>query len=176
MKRLMIIAGLLMVSVYACKPGNRQKLIGKWRAVHVENKKMDSTFMVYQNYIDSFGKGTDSATNMAMYGFTNMDSARNILRVQLDSIRAMQNASVVNTVFQFRNDSVAVLAFGPNVDSSKWYFDSHGKLVLEDLNSFGPGDKIDMDIVSLTDTALKLKFIQGPDTSMVTFHPERREE
>jgi len=172
MKRTTIILLLLAIVVFSCKKSKRDMIIGKWHAVKLENPDMDSFFIKSQAYIDTIGKGHDAATNMQLYGVANMDSMRQILQVQYDSAKLMQNNAVTNTTFNFRKDSVVILSFNGNVDSSKWYFDKAGALVLDKLNDYGP-DVIKMEIVTLADTVLKLRFIEDNATSTVTFHPER---
>jgi len=171
MKRVTICLLLLSLVVFSCKRKKRDMLIGTWHAVKLENPDMDSFFINSQAYIDTVGKGHDAATNMQLYGVANMDSMRIILQRQYDSTKALQMNSVTNTVFKFRKDSVVILSFNGAVDSSKWYFDSDGALILDQLNS-GGGDKARLEIMALSDTALKLKFQENGSNSIVTFHPE----
>jgi hypothetical protein len=147
-------------------------IIGKWHAVKLENPDMDSFFIKSQIYIDTIGKGHDDSTNLRLYGVANMDSMRHILQAQYDSAKAMQYAAVTNTTFNFRKDSIVILSFNGSVDSSKWSFDKDGELVMADLNGQNAGDKIKMEIVTLADTVLKLKFKENTSVSTVTFHPE----
>lgn len=146
-------------------------LIGNWQAVKLENPSMDSFFSKSQLYIDTVGKGNDAATNFAIYGVTNMDSMRKVLQEQYDSAKMMQAYAVSNTFFNFRKDSIVVLSFNGNVDSSKWYLDESGGLVLDELNNTAAAEKIKMVIVALGDTVLKLRFEENGAKSTVTFHP-----
>ena len=172
MKRTTILLLLLSLVLFACKRSKREMIVGKWHAYKLENPDMDSFFINSQAYIDTIGKGHDDATNIRLYGVANMDSMRHILQSQYDSAKAMQTAAVVNTIFNFRKDSVVVLSFNGSIDSSKWYFDTKGALVLDKLNGYGPGDRITMEVVTLADTVLKLRFSENNSTSTVTFHPE----
>jgi hypothetical protein len=174
MKRSIIAVVLLSLVLFSCKRNNKEAIIGKWHAVKLENPEMDSFFIKSQIYIDTIGKGHDAATNIQLYGVANMDSMRHILQGQYDSAKTMQDAAVNNTIFNFRKDSVVILSFNGSVDSSKWYFDASGSLVLAELNGYGPGDKIKMELVALSDTVLKLKFIENTSVSTVTFHPEAK--
>jgi len=173
MKRTTIFLVLLSVVFFACKRNKKEMLTGKWHAVKLENPDMDSFFMNSQKYIDTIGKGNDDSTNIKLYGVANMDSMRHILQQQYDSAKTMQMAAVTNTTFTFRKDSIVVLYFNGSVDSSRWYIDSKGALVLDKLNGYGPGEKISMDIVTLSDTLLKLRFNENNSTSTVTFHPDK---
>lgn len=172
MKQTIFYLLLLIVVLASCKGNKEQKIIGKWHAVHLENPEMDSFFINSQKYIDTIGKGNDDETNLMLYGVTNMDSLRHIMQSQYDSAVTMQLEAVTNTVFDFRADSVAILSFAGNVDSGKWYFEKEGILVLEEMSGDNAGEKVTMEIVSISDTALKLKFEENDAISTVTFHPE----
>ena len=155
---------------------NLQMLVGKWDAVLLENPEMDSFFRNSQLYIDTVGKNNDAATNLRLYGVANMDSMRVILQRQYDSTKEMLYKPVANTSFLFRDDGVAILSFHGNIDSSHWNIDSLGELILDDLNDASSGDKVNLEIISITDTALKLRFRENNAYSIVTFHPEGSRE
>ncbi len=151
---------------------NLQKLIGKWNAVHLTNPGMDSTAKLNQIYIDTLGKNNNAATNIQLYGTANMDSLKALLQVQFDSARKMRDYGVKSTSFYFGENGLAILSFQGNIDSSAWYIDSLGFLILDDLNSATKGEKVRMEIVSVSDTAMQLKFRDNGEYSVVTFHPE----
>jgi len=168
------IAYLLLLSgiLFSCKHDKKEMLVKTWHGVKLENPQMDSFFTESQMYLDTVGKGHDDASNMALYGVTNMDSLRHVMQQQLDSAKEMQMSAVKNTIFNFRKDSVVILTFSGNVDSSKWYFDTDGSLVLDELSPKQPGgDKVKMEVLALSDTVLKLKFAENGSSSTVTFHP-----
>ena len=169
MKRTTIFLLLLSLVLFSCKRSRKEMIIGKWQAVKLESPDIDSFFIKSQLYIDTIGKGHDDITNMRIYGVTNMDSVRHILQGQYDSAKAMQAASVTNTIFNFRKDSMLIISFSGNLDSSKWYFNESGALMLDELNGYGPGDKIKIEIITLADTVLKLKFMENSAISTVTF-------
>jgi hypothetical protein len=178
MKRSLLYLLLLSLIVVSCKETETKKkdrkemIVGTWRAVKLENPEMDSFFTNSQAYIDTVGKHNNVETNIELYGVGNMDSMRRVLQQQLDSAKSMQTNTVSNTVFSFRGDSIVVLSFNGAVDSSRWYFDAAGILVLDDLNGETAGDKVNMEVVALTDSVLKLKFMESDTYSLVTFHPE----
>ena len=172
MKRTTVFLLLLSLVLFSCKRSKREMIIGKWQAVKLENQDIDSFFIKSQTFIDTMGKGHDDLTNMRIYGATNMDSIRHILQVQYDSAKAIQAASVTNTTFNFRKDSMLIISFSGNLDSSKWHFNDAGALVLDELNGYGPGDKIKIEIITLADTVMKLKFIENNSISTVTFRPQ----
>ena len=160
--------------LFSCSGNKSRSLVGTWRAVKLENPEMDSFFKNSQAYIDTVGKSNDAATNIAQFGVANMDSMRHVLQGQYDSAKAMQEATVTNTVFTFRKDSVVVLSFNGAIDSSKWTFDGTKALILSDLNGSTANDKVKMEVLSLTDSALKLKFEENGSFSVVTFHPQAK--
>lgn len=169
---LAFVVALLFMSACEQKGGSKNKLIGKWHAVKLENAEMDAFFRQSQEFIDTMGRNNDDATNIGIYGVANMDSMRQVLQQQYDSAKAMQDAAVVNTVFTFRQDSMVFLSMNGNVDSSKWYMTAEGALVLQELNGQHLNSKMKIDVVSLSDTLLKLKFVDNETASTVTFVPE----
>ncbi len=171
MKKTILLVLLCTAVLYGCKHDKKSLITGKWHAVTLENPEMDSFFANSQAYIDTVGKGHDAATNIALYGIANMDSMRQLLQMQYDSAKNMQLDAVKNTIFEFRKDSVAVLVFNGQTDSTKWYFDADGVLVMEDLVG-GTGDKVTMHVLELTERQMKLKFEENNSASTVTFHPE----
>jgi hypothetical protein len=172
MFRSVIIAALVPMVMLSCKHSKRDLIIGAWHAVKLDNPEMDSFFINSQAFIDTVGKGTDAAANMQLYGVANMDSMRKVLQGQYDSAKAIQMQAVTNTVFNFRKDSIVVLSFNGATDSSKWYFDESGALVLDELATNQQAGKVKMDVLELTDATLKLKFEENNATSTVTFKRE----
>jgi len=144
-----------------------------WRASEVDSKEMDSIMNQGQKFIDTVGKNTDPASNVTLYGTANMDSLKHALQMQLDSVRMMQAESVTSTVFQFRKDSVAVLEFSGRTDSMKWQVEAD-TITLSPLNGLGSLEEVSMEIISIADTTLKLKFRENGASSIVTFHPEKK--
>ncbi len=145
-----------------------------WRADVLNNPQMDEMMMNGQQFIDTVGTQTDAGANVILYGTSNIDSLKKGLQLQLDSVKVMQQSTVQQTVFTFRKDGVAILQFNGNTDSSKWYFDDQGAIILDEMKEKGAGDKIKMEIVSLSDTALKLNFQENETNSVVTFHPDTK--
>ena len=79
--------------------------------------------------------------------------------------------AVIHTVFTFRPDHVAILSFSGAIDSSKWSFDTTGKLVLTEMSPNGPAETMSMEVITLTDSVLKLKMQENNTFSTVTFLP-----
>ncbi len=166
------VTSLLLVSLFicSCKHSKQEMILGEWRGVNFENPEMDSFFNKSQQYIDTIGKNGNPATNLELYGATNMDSIRNILQQEHDSTKMLQLNAVKNTVFTFMKDSIVVISFDGRMDTSKWRFENEHSLVMEELTGNSKGSKTTMDIVSLTDKELTLKFIQENTYSTVTFN------
>jgi hypothetical protein len=163
---------LIPLVLFSCKQNRRAMLTKTWHATNLESKEMDSILTQGQKFIDTVGKNTDSVTNVATYGTANMDSLKHELQLQLDSVKMMQAESVTSTVFQFRKDSVAVLAFQGRTDSMKWQIEVD-TITLSPLNGIGTLEEVRMEIISLADTSMKLKFRENGASSIVTFHPEK---
>lgn len=170
MKKILLLLGL-PVLLFSCKPSKKNMLLHTWHAVDLQNKQMDTILMQGQHFIDTIGQHTDAAANLATYGTNNLDSLKKQLQIQLDTVKTMQDAAVKNTVFEFRKDSVAILNFSGKVDSTKWYLDDEGNLMLDEMKEKGAGDKLKMQILALSDTMLQLQFVEGNSNSVVTFHP-----
>lgn len=174
MKRTFIYILFLSTIIYGCKRSKNEQLLGTWHVVKMENPEMDSFFVNSQRYIDTMGATKDSAVNMAVYGVTNIDSLRGVMQQQFDSAKNMQMSAVRNTVFTFLQDSISILSFSGVTDTSKWYIDKEGKLVIHKAADGALPEIVKMEILGLSDTALKLKFSEERSYSIVTFHPEKK--
>jgi hypothetical protein len=175
MRKTFIYLILISLVLFSCKRGKKELILGKWHAVKLENPSMDSFFANSQAYIDTIGKNNDPATNMSLYGATNMDSMRHLLQQQFDSAKFMQLNAVMNTMFNFRKDSIVLLSFNGSLDSSKWYFNTknENELILAQLNTekgAAPNDNVTMKVLALSDTVLKLRFEENGSASTVTFN------
>lgn len=158
----------------ACQPKKEDMLAKKWKASEVDNPKQDSFLKEQEQFIDTFGRNNDAATNIKEYGFSNVDSARASLKAAFADYKNMQQHSVENTWFNFGNNGVVVMNFSGQQDSAKWYFDNEGKLIIDEPKLKGSGNTIKMEVIKLDDTTLKLKFIDNNGTSTVTFHPDKK--
>lgn len=164
----------LPLLLVACKEKKEDIIAKKWAAASVENPQMDSMIREQQMFLDTFGKNSDAATNLAVYGITNIDSARESLRAQINDYKAMQEHGLTNTWFDFRKDGIVIMNFSGQVDSTKWYFNEDGELVLDEQKMKGAGSIVKMDVIQLTDTSLKLKFNENGMASTVLFHPDKK--
>jgi hypothetical protein len=173
MKNILIFI-LLCIFFFSCKPDRKALLTRTWRANTLDNPQMEDILVNGQKFIDTVGANTGATANMELYGTNNIDSLKIVMQMQLDSVKAMQQNTVHQTIFTFRKDGVAILQFNGSVDSSKWYFDDQGNIVLDEMKENGGGDKIKMEVLNLSDTALKLNFKENETNSAVTFHPDKK--
>lgn len=163
-----VILGLLS----ACGTQDKKAILtGKWQAVSLENAQLDSLMTEQTHFLDTFGMNTTAEQNLAMYGFTNIDSAREVLKNEMTEYIAMQDHAVKNTWFDFRKDGMVIMNFSGQSDSTKWHIDDEGKLVLDEPAQEDEMGKISMDILSLTDTMLKLQMTEQGMSSIVIFKP-----
>ncbi|PZF71005.1 hypothetical protein DN068_20085 [Taibaiella soli] len=158
----------------SCGDQKRDLITRKWQAISLENETLDKDMAEKQQFMDTVGQHTTPEMNMALYGVPNTDTIKTILRAQMDEAKMVQQYTLEHTIFEFRPDKVAVLSFGSNPDSANWYFDDEGALILDDMAMKGAGDKTKMDIVTLNDTLLKLKYTEDGITSTATFKPMKK--
>ena len=168
-----LLSGFVIVSMLtACNTQDKKEMLtGKWQAVSLENQQLDSLMMEQTRFLDTFGSNTTDIENMAMYGFTNIDSARQVLKNEMTEYMAMQDHAVKNTWFNFRKDGMVVMNFSGQMDSTKWQINDEGKLVLDEPAKQDDMGKISMDILALTDTMLKLQMTERGMSSTVVFKP-----
>ncbi|MGN6567769.1 MAG: hypothetical protein ACTHJ0_07445 [Flavipsychrobacter sp.] len=169
MKRIVI--ALVPVLLFSCQPSKKDMLVRNWHAVNLYNPELDDMLQKQQLFIDTVGKSTSPPANDSIYGFHNMDSIKVVLQKQLDSFKLMQQQTLENTYFNFKKNGQAILTFSGYTDTTKWYFDDEGALMLDELKEKGAGTSFKMIVQHLSDTALKLKFIEKDVSSIVTFHP-----
>ncbi len=168
---------LLSLLVFAASCKHRQPkdiIVGKWRSVEVRNKDKDNFFAASKLFIDTMGNNNSDEANFEIYGVTNIDSLRSELRIQFDSAYAAQMNIDTQSVFTFKDDNTVVLSFPGKSESGKWKIDEENNLILEETNSMGQTDKMNVKITSLAEDKLTLSFIREIeknifDTSVVIF-------
>ncbi|MBS1771921.1 MAG: hypothetical protein JST82_03615 [Bacteroidetes bacterium] len=163
---LFITASVVLLS---CQPSQKDLLMKKWKGFSAENKQIDSMMRERENFLDTFGKNNDAATNLAMYGIANVDSVREINLALISESRKMQQHNVENTYLEITKDGLAIMSYSSEQrDSSKWRLDKN-MLHMHDIRD--TSIHIEMEILSLNDTMLKLKYQDNNGTSTVTFKP-----
>lgn len=172
MKKIVLLCFAATVALGSCKTNDKKSLItGKWQAVSLENTGLAEMMKQQGDFLDTFGKNNTPEQNMAIYGFTNIDSAREILKQEMVEYMAMQDHAVKNTWFDFKKDGTVVMNFSGQVDSTKWRIGDDGKLVLDETSAAANGEKITMEILYLTDTLMKLQMNEQGMNSTVIFKP-----
>ena len=175
MKKTFVYVMAVPVLLTACqmKRNKKDMIVGQWQASRLENAQMDSGLILGQKFIDTVGKNSDAATNFKVYGTSNMDSLRHVMQQQLDSMKIAQDEAIKNTIFNFRKDGMAILTFSGRTDSAKWHYDQEGNSIVLDITQGQDNTKLNMDVAAISDTVLKLKFVENGASSTVTFHPKR---
>lgn len=169
--RIVLIGMVVVLGLSSCQAQNKEKLLTrKWQAISLESEGLDSMMAEQRRFLDTFGRNTTDEENMAMYGFSNIDSARSLLQKEMDDYMAMQDHAIKNTWFEFRKDGMVVMNFSGQEDSTKWHINDEGILVLEESAGSNPGG-ITMNILSLDDNNLKLQMTEQGMSSTVVFKP-----
>lgn len=163
-------ASVLIASCSQTKD-KKQLITGKWQAISLENPKLNELMKEQTNFLDTFGRNNTDAQNMEIYGFSNIDSARQILKQEMVDYMAMQEHAVKNTWFEFKKDGKVVMNFSGQIDTTTWHINEQGVLLLDETGDNGGEEKIKMEIVSLTDTMMKLQMSEQGMSSMVIFKP-----
>jgi hypothetical protein len=169
MKQLIIPAISLALLLTACGNSKEKMLQHKWQAVKLDNAELDRQLAEKQQIMDTIGAHTTPEMNLQLYGHSNADTLKAMIAAEIDESRLMQQYFLDHTSFEFRKDKIAVLVFGGEPDSANWYFDEEGALVLDDMKLKGSGDKTKMEVVSLTDTTLQLRYTENGITSVASF-------
>lgn len=169
MKQLIIPVLFATLLLGACKQSKEDMLTGKWQAVKLESQEFDRQLEENKHVMDTIGSHTTPEMNQQLYGESNTDTLKARISAHIDETRMMQQYFLDHTSFEFRKDKVAVLVFGGEPDSASWYFDEDGALVLDDMKLKGTGDKTKMELVSLTDSSLQLRYTENGITSVASF-------
>lgn len=172
MKKILLLSVVVSVTMASCSTQDKKSLItGKWQAISLENPKLVALMEEQTSFLDTFGKNNTDEQNLSIYGFTNIDSAREILKQEMVDYMNMQDHAVKNTWFDFRKDGTVVMNFSGQIDSTKWYISDEGMLMLDEATTGNNPEKIKMEIMSLTDTMLKLQMNEQGMSSTVIFKP-----
>ena len=171
---LIVPAILVCLTLPSCKESGGRKLIGEWQEVAVINPQLEEAIQEQQVFSDTVGSNTTAEQNKALYGTDNIDNMRASLKINLDSFRQAQYEAVKATRFDFREGGLLYIHSMDGVDSSDWYLDEDGALILDEAKLKGSGNKIRMEIAELSDTLLKLKFTEQYLTSTAVFKPVKK--
>lgn len=164
------LAWTLLLLAASCKPGREDVLARKWQEVSIRNEQI-AKMEEQQAFLDTLGTHTTPAENIRLYGSSNIDSYKAVNQAFIDQYRSAQQEIVRNTWFDFRKDGVVYLHSGNGPDSAAWYFEEDGALVLDKLKLKGTGNNIRMEVLTLNDTSLKVRFELNHLTNEASFVP-----
>ena len=165
---------LCILGFSSCKESADRKLVGEWQEVAVLNPQLDEAVHKQQVFADTVGSSTTAEQNKALYGTDNIDTMRAELNTNLDSFRKAQFFAIKATRFDFREGGLLYIHSMDGVDSSNWYLDDDGALILDEAKLKGTGNKIRMEVAELSDTLLKLQFTEQYLTSTAVFKPVKK--
>ena len=172
MKNILLGGIVVVLAATSCQTQDKKKLLArKWQAISLESPGLDSMMAEQRRFLDTFGKGNTDEENIAMYGFSNIDSAREMLTNEMTEYLAMQDHAIKNTWFEFRKDGVVIMNFSGQVDSTKWHINDEGALILEEPAESSEAGNIKMDILSMSDSGLTLQMNDRGMSSTVIFKP-----
>lgn len=172
MKKTMLGFAVVLLVMGSCNTNDKKTMItGKWQAVSLDNPHLAKLMDEQKQFLDTFGKNNTTEQNIEIYGFSNIDSAREANMVEMEEYMAMQDDAVKNTWFEFRKDGIVLMNFSGQVDSTKWHIDDKGALILDETNTGSTSGEIKMEILSLTDSMLQLQLNDQGMSSTVIFKP-----
>ena len=173
LSNLFVFAALLLFAV-SCKEERSEQLIGLWQEVAVINPEIDNAIRSQEAFADTVGKSTDAKQNLSLYGTDDIEAMRVALRSNLDSFRQSQARSMSATRMEFRKDSMMYIHTMDGKDSSKWYLDEDGALIMDVAALKGGDNKIRMEVLHVSDTSLKLKYTENLISTTSVFKPAKR--
>lgn len=175
MKHLLYLLAVSIVLMASCTTSRDKQLLGKWKAIQMESPRLDQEIKDAQLFIDTVGKNTTSAQNKELYGVENMDSVRDIMKEQIDLTIKEQKRMIDSTWLNFLQNGIVASNFGaPQPDTINWYLDEEGALILDEMKMKGGGDKVVMEILTLTDDTLRLRFNENGYSSTATFMRDKK--
>ncbi len=165
---------ILLTAFAACKPDPKSQIIGLWQEVDIKNPQIDEAMEQQHQFLDTVGRGMDSASAAQLYGVANIDTFKKSIRTNLDSFKRAERKAVTETWFDFHKDGLVYLHSQEGIDSAKWYFDDDGALMLDEQALKGGGAKIRMEVLALNDTALRLNHKEQYLNSTAEFRRVKR--
>jgi len=175
MKQTVVLAALCSFLLFSCKPGKKKMLIGKWNATAIENPYVDSGLMMEKQMLDTLGKTTTPEQNLALYGTKNIDSLKQDQYAKLDTMINRQQFVTNNTWFQFNEDGSAVLHYGDmDAITTSWHLNDSGKLLLDVIEKSSFANNLDINIILLTDSSLRIQQVKNEVSNYISFTKERK--
>jgi len=170
MKYPLYLLAACLVWLASCTSSHNKQLLGKWKAIQMESPRLNQEIQDAQLFIDTVGKSTTATQNKELYGVENMDSVREIMKEQIDLTLKEQKRMIDSTWLNFLPNGIVASNFGaPKPDTINWYLDEEGALILDEMKMKGAGDKVVMEIVTLKEDTLRLRFNENGYSSTATF-------
>lgn len=170
MNRIVVVFSLLVLFAACNTKDKKAQIVGKWQAVDMDNPQLMLMMDEQRAFLDTFGINNTEQQNIDVYGFSNIDSARKVLQEEMDEYMKMQDHAIQNTHFEFRKDGMLIMDFSGQVDSTQWDLDEQNMIVLKVLE--GEEEPVNLEVLSVSDTLLKLALKEQGMSSVVIFKPE----
>lgn len=161
------------VIIASCKPSREDQIIGLWQEVNIKNPQIDEAMEQQMLFLDTVGLHTDSAANLTLYGYANIDTFKKAVKTNIDSYKKAQSKSITETWFDFHKNGIVYLHSEDGTDSAKWYFEDKA-LILDEQKLKDGGATIRMDVLALDDTALQLQYNEKSISSIASFRRVKR--
>ncbi len=158
----------------SCKQKREDIIARKWQEVAMTNAQMDEVMRSQKAFIDTVGMHTTTAENMRDYGVTNVDSFKRLLQMNMDSFSAAQKRAIDATIFDFRPGGIVYMHTDGGLDSAAWSFEEDGMLLLDEQKLAGVGTQLHVEVITLTDTVMNLKFMENNSSSNAIFKPAKK--
>jgi len=175
MKRIVCYLAICSFLLLSCSTGKKKLLVGKWNAVSIENPSMDSFLVLEKHMLDTLGKSTSREQNLELYGTTNVDSLKKDQLSKLDTMQARLQFVTNNTWFQFNGDGSAILHYGDMASiNTSWEFGDDGKLLLDVIEKSNFANNLNINIIALTDSTLRIQQVKNEVSNYISFTKQRK--
>jgi hypothetical protein len=162
MNKIFLISILICILGASCQSSNQQLLVGKWKAVSLQNPTMDKEIAKAILDIDTFGNTDISITNAV-----NIDSFKAMRKQLLQQDIADQKKALQEISYTFSDKGIAYISDGVGIDSAIYTIEENNILKIDAPALTGVGDLQLFTITSLSDTQLTLQMAVGNDTSQM---------
>lgn len=159
------------ILLFAACNGTGSPIEKKWQAQSIEDRLFDQLMKEQAAFLDTLGTHTTAAENMELYMTNNVDSLHDILLLNMKEAGNKQKEKVAQLWYHFMSDSILVMHTRKGTDTAKWYFDTENILLIEANELAGMGNPFRLEILTLTDTLLRLQSASGNNSITTTFVP-----
>ena len=156
---------ITLVFLVACKDANKDLLCKKWKTIALHNTKMDEEIKFMEQYVDTIGQN-DPELRMAV----NLDSAKLILKDEMQRSLFEQKQAIENTLMEFKSNGVAYTTSIDGIDSAMYTLENNF-IKIDEAKLKGVGETMTFEILSLSKDTLKMQLVDYGDTSVVVMVP-----